>query len=513
MRALSILFFLWISVGCESPCVLNSQCGTQELCREGSCLKKCVTYHVCGDNQACYQGVCQTPPPNFCNDLFNGRLGDAGPGSALFCEPPDRGMLTEDQDVDEGVEVTTRFDMDLGRNNTDMEMSVGGVEVTDMEMSVGGVEVNELGMGGVEVNELGMGGVEVNELGMGGDEVKEMGMGGAEMIDMMTRPTSLTPWLYTSGGVIYQTGQRQWIGRGVNIHDTRSCDACTWIQPNVSEVTRRIDEVTDVWGANLIRLNLESYPSANGRIQHRSILEDQAYLRDIERIVHHVGTKTGVYIMLSVWKDPSLSDDGWPTEQTQSLLRLLIQSFYDTPQVILGVSHSPRQNLDGSLDGPCWNAMNQAVEAIRSEERLYGTYRHLVAVQGTRDQGRDLSYYLENPITSGGGENILYETHIFNPQADFDRLLVSPAQSLPVLIGAFGPASTPQNQMTQRDALSLIIEAERQQVSWTAWTFHMRCQSSAMIIDSSQQGCGVNMPLQPTEWGQVVQNQLDLNRP
>jgi len=322
-----------------------------------------------------------------------------------------------------------------------------------------------------------------------------------------------TPWLFTQGGGVYQspTGggpPARWLGRGVNIHDTRSCDACTWISPNVEEVKRRVNEAVDIWGATLLRLNLESYESANGRLQNLGLNDDQAYLSDIEEIVRHIGTKDDVYVILSPWRDPQLSAEGWPTSESEAVLRLLARTFYNAPHVIFAVSHEPRQNTDGAQDEACWSAMNSAVSAIREEESALGASRHIIAVQGTRDLGRDLSYYIDHPITAGDGANILYETHIFNAQSELARLLVNPAQSLPVLVGAFGPSSSPQRQMSLDDTRALIAEAERQQTSWVAWSFHMRCQPSSLLVDLSESGCGVSMPLQPTEWGQVIQDQL-----
>ena len=339
----------------------------------------------------------------------------------------------------------------------------------------------------------------------------DMGMGGEMMSVDMGRPISLTPWLYTSGPSIYQTGAVLWVGRGVNLHDTRSCDACTWIQPNVNEAMRRIDEVVDLWGANLLRLNLESYPVASGRIQHRPLLEDRAYLADIERIVHHIGQKRGAYVIINLWREPSLSDEGYPTTQTHAILRELVQRFYDAPQVIFSVSPGVRQNDDGMQDSVAWQAMNDAVAVIRTEEETLSGYRHLIAVPGLRNQGNNLSYYIDHPITSSNGANIIYDTQIFDARTSFDRLLVNPAQTLPVIISAFGPSEVPQRMMTQPDAMALIQEAERLNVSWTAWTFHMRCMSSGMLVDQSNNGCGINMPLQPTEWGLSIQGQLSLH--
>ena len=93
----------------------------------------------------------------------------------------------------------------------------------------------------------------------------------------------------------------------------------------------------------------------------------------------------------------------------------------------------------------------------------------------------------------------------------FDSLLVSPAQTLPMIIGGFGPSETPPRMMTQGDALALIQEAERLNVSWAAWTFHMRCVASAMLVDETNNGCGVGMALRPTEWGMTIQAQLGLH--
>jgi endoglucanase len=280
----------------------------------------------------------------------------------------------------------------------------------------------------------------------------------------------------------------------------------------VEEVLRRIDEATDVWGATLLRLNLESYAAANGRLQSLGVTEDQAYLRDLTRVARHVGAKRGVYLMISPWRDPTLSAEGWPTAQTRAALAALARALHDASFVIFAVSSEPRQNLDGAQDAAAWQAMNDAVEAIRAEERARGARRHLVAVQGTRDLGRDLSYYLTRPIAAEGGANVLYETHIFNPRADLSRLLTTPAQSLPTVVGAFGPAATPQRSMSLEDAQALMAEAERQGASWAAWTFHMRCQTSALLVDASAFGCGVGMPLQPTEWGQAVLSQLQSAR-
>ncbi len=506
--------------GCSTPCVLNTQCSSDELCRVGVCLKACTAYYDCADGQACYEGACEVPPEGFCASQVPSAEGIP----SVLCAPEDL------PDMDPSTRPDARVDM-----GADMGADMGGAMGPDMGADMGGAMGPDMGadMGGAMGPDMGadMGGAMGLDMGpdMGGamgpdmdpDMDPDMGgaMGGAAGTQAgaepppagaeVTYPPSETPWLHTQGAALYQQGSTaRWVGRGVNIHDTRSCDACAWTPPNVGEVLRRVDEATDVWGATLLRLNLESYAVANGRLQSLGVTEDQAYLSDLVRVVRHIGTKRGVYVVISPWRDPTLSAEGWPTAQTRSSLALLARTFYDAPFVIFAVSNEPRQNLDGAQDAAAWQAMNDAVEAIRAEERALGPNRHIVAVQGTRDLGRDLSYYLEHPITADGGANVLYEAHIFNPRADLSRLLTTPAQTLPTLVGAFGPAATPQRAMSLEDAQALMAEAERQGGSWAAWTFHMRCQTTALLVDASALGCGAGMPLQPTEWGQAVLSQL-----
>ena len=86
------------------------------------------------------------------------------------------------------------------------------------------------------------------------------------------RPESQnTGWLYTRGNSIFISDGQIWQGRGANLQDTRGCNACTWDQPNTAEVKRRIDHLTGVWGADFIRLTLESYEYSQGRTHWQGI--------------------------------------------------------------------------------------------------------------------------------------------------------------------------------------------------------------------------------------------------
>jgi hypothetical protein len=83
-------------------------------------------------------------------------------------------------------------------------------------------------------------------------------------------PPAAAGWLSTSGARILTSEGTTWMGRGVNLPDTRSCGACVLAPPSVAEVKRRIDEAVDQWGANFLRLLLESYPAPDGKTQWRA---------------------------------------------------------------------------------------------------------------------------------------------------------------------------------------------------------------------------------------------------
>jgi len=315
-------------------------------------------------------------------------------------------------------------------------------------------------------------------------------------------------WLRTEKNRLLTADGARFHGRGANLQDTRSCNACTYEAPHPSEVNRRVDELVDHWKANFLRLTLESYGAPDGRRSWRTALDDDAYLRDLVSIVHHIEGKSGVYVELSIWHDASLDDRGWPTDRTRALWQKLVTAFASSPRVLFGVANEPEQNQTGALDRGAWDAMNHTVETIRAAEGA-GPH-HIVVVQGTRMWARRLDYYVSHPITAGGGVDIAYESHTYDGRSDIDALLDGPARTLPVIIGEFGPVEdTHLAHMTMEDCAYLMERAEEREVPYMAWTFHMRCPPS-LLVDHSHGTCGVGMPLEPTAWGKLVQDRLAL---
>ena len=315
-----------------------------------------------------------------------------------------------------------------------------------------------------------------------------------------TTPTS-TPWLSVRGNRIVTPDGRRWVGRGANLQDSRSCWACQ--QQNVGEVARRAGVLIDEWGANFIRLTMETHDA------FANVTADPAYLQEIVDLVRAVGQRPNVYVLVALWHDPSLDPkDGFPSPAGHAIWALLADVLADMPQVMFGPCNEPTGH-DGSRDAEVHQRMSDTVEVIRRAERAHGDKRHLIAVQGTYDYGRFTDYYLQHPITAGGGENIVYETHIYNRAEDFEALL-APAARLPLIIGEFGPR--PHIDMTMDDCEALIAQAELKGLSWMGWTFHQQCPPN-LIQALGKQRCSIGMPIVPTKpWGEMLRRHLQRHR-
>lgn len=321
----------------------------------------------------------------------------------------------------------------------------------------------------------------------------------------------ITGWLAVKENRIRLPDGSPFRGRGANVHDTRACDSCAWEPPRVDEVLRRIDALTDEWNATFLRLLLESYPDDGraknggyGRVHWRNVLDDESYFKDVMRIVGHIGKKKGVYVLVSLWQDPTFSPLGWPTARTELVWKKLASALRDMPFVMFGLVNEPQSNEDGKRDAEVWQAMNDTVAAIRSVERP--DRLHVVTVQGTREWGRSLDYYMTRPITAGGGVNVAYETHVYNRPARFHELVGRPARKLPVIIGELGPQQDKNVTMFPEDCDKLFDLAEGLDVPWLAWTFHNNCPPNLVV--ERKNACIAGAPLEPTAWGRMVRARL-----
>jgi hypothetical protein len=311
-------------------------------------------------------------------------------------------------------------------------------------------------------------------------------------------------WLVVENGRIRTQDGALFRGRGAAIPDTRGCDACTFNAPVPSEVERRLDLLIDDWGANFVRLMMESYSdaTAGGRINYGNAAADAAYLADLERLVDHVAAKPGAYVVLTLWSDPTLNADIWPTAATADLWALLATTFADQPRVLFQLSLGPQSPTDGSQDEALWAALDDTVAAIRAAEQAAGGPPHIILVPGLVG-GTEVEYFIDHPITAGDGAQIAYAVNVDGPPSGFADAFVDAAADLPLVIAMFAPF----NDAPIADSTALMVAAEAAEVPWLSWMFHMRC-FPAMLVDNSGGSCGVDMTLEPTEWGTAVMERL-----
>ena len=266
-------------------------------------------------------------------------------------------------------------------------------------------------------------------------------------------------------------------GRGANLNDTRSCDACSFQAADVEGLNRWTDELLDNWHANLVRFDLWSYASSGGRTQWKSVTQDPSYLADIKNTVTHMTAKPGVYVMVTLFLDPSMKGDNsdydseWPTAQTLPVYEALAGAFYDNPKVLFALTNEPHTSADH--DAELAQRYLDSIDAIRAVEQQHGVPEHVVVVQAPEGWSRKLDYFVSNPIAR---TNVAYEVHAYNAQADFDGLLTQPSKKLAIIVGEYGPSQYSNDS----DIQALWQLCKSLEIPHIGWTFHMRCDPNLL---------------------------------
>ena len=314
-------------------------------------------------------------------------------------------------------------------------------------------------------------------------------------------------WLVVKANKIVHADGTPFKGRGANLHDERSCEACAFAPANPAGLNRWADQLIDVWHATFIRflLSSKSAPLNAGEVQWKSIVDDPAYYADVQGTVNHM-TGKGAYVLVTLFADPTMKteaaggfDSEWPGSagdgNTNARYTLLAQAFKTNPRVLFGLTNEPHGTADH--DPELAVRYQSAIDAIRKVEDAAGTPHHLIAVQAPENYARELTYFVAHPLP---GDNVVYEVHPYNTQADFDRLVTQPAKTLPVIIGEYGPAGV----MTDADIKALWPVAQAAGVPHIGWNFHMRCPPN-MLTDTAADGCGLaastNYAFPRTPWG------------
>lgn len=328
-----------------------------------------------------------------------------------------------------------------------------------------------------------------------------------------TNGSAPSGWLRTRGNRILTSDDEPFRGRGANLHDTRSCDACSQLEPDPEGLMAWSDELIDNWHANFIRFNLWSFPDDGGfraPSQWKSLVDDPQYYEDIQTVVNHMTGKPGVYVLVTLFMDPSMvpedaSHGGWPTEDTLPVYQKLAEAFVDNPQVLFGLMNEPHgEEADNDQLAAIFS---RAIDTIRAVEEANGTPEHIIVAQGAQEWARDAWYWIDNPL----GDNVAYEVHVYNPPEDFDWIVVEPAEEIPLLIGEFGYS---ENQ-TIAEAEELMALAEEHDVPWIAWNFHQRCDPNFLLDEGEDDydgcgfsGAGTTYTWPTTPWGEVVKARL-----
>lgn len=110
-------------------------------------------------------------------------------------------------------------------------------------------------------------------------------------------------------------------GRGANLHDERSCSACSFAPRQPAGVNRWADELIDGWHANFIRFLLaaKAVPYNQFEQQWMNLVDDAQYLADIKTSVNHMSAKPNVYILVTLFADSTIKGDNgefdseWPS--------------------------------------------------------------------------------------------------------------------------------------------------------------------------------------------------------
>ncbi|MCB9713870.1 MAG: cellulase family glycosylhydrolase [Myxococcales bacterium] len=320
-------------------------------------------------------------------------------------------------------------------------------------------------------------------------------------------------WLVVQGNRIVHADGSPFHGRGANLHDERSCGACSFAPPVPDGIDRWADELIDGWHANFIRFDLSAKdaPYNEFELQWESLVDDPTYFADIVQNVEHMTSKPGVYVLVTLFADPTVKpnngdyDSEWPSSlgDTNSRYTMLAEAFHDDPQVLFGLTNEPHTTPDHDAELAAVYA--DAIAAIRAVEDGHGTPHHIVVVQAPEGWARDLSYFVENPLA---GDQIAYEVHPYNPARDFDALLVQPGRTLPIIIGEYGPAD---GYMNEADIMELWVVAQANEIPYIAWSFHQRCPPN-LLQDTAPDGCGLDAAtgydFPRTTWGDLLYDHL-----
>jgi uncharacterized membrane protein YgcG len=328
--------------------------------------------------------------------------------------------------------------------------------------------------------------------------------------------------LHTKGPHFYKADNSIWMGRGMNVCDTRMAGKAREVDGNTPTVTaqelkRRLGWAIDQ-GCDFFRMYLDQQSSALDMVNNPN------YLASLKDVVNYIGSR-GCYVMITCGVDytcfPFLPTSGQPTVASLTHWSQIATSFRNSAHVLYGFCNEPQNNDTTATQAAYLAIVNQVIAVVRTvESRDAATYPHICVVQGPTHYARhglffntpanratDPTYPITDLVNTTG--YLAYEVHNYESQANWGAVPYNeglPGQGVavpnfPFLLGEFGfnyyaqsDGSATVNATTD-DMTPFFVACETYKVPYCIWILDFR-DPPALIVDNDPYGYGLNKPIQ-----------------
>lgn len=289
------------------------------------------------------------------------------------------------------------------------------------------------------------------------------------------------PWLKTVGNkIVAANTDQEVILRGVNVLHSE------WESDLGMDFERAgIPVIADLWKGNVFLRGFASDPVNSGDVKYLELLDEHVRLAEASHM----------YVIFS-WRSHEIHGDqpAMPDDRAQRALAALAQRYRGKPNVMYALQVEPHDVT--------WDQLRprfvQMVDAIRAAS---APYKPIVMVPGS-DWSRDLSGAITKPVAR---ENVVYKTHPYNSQGDFQRLFLDAHDAgLPVFVGEFG--YLPSGGMQMSDVTALLAVTRVRRIGWAAWILDDSTGNTALVTNGST--------FEPTSpYGTTIKNEMATTPP
>jgi aryl-phospho-beta-D-glucosidase BglC (GH1 family) len=314
--------------------------------------------------------------------------------------------------------------------------------------------------------------------------------------------------LHTEGRYIKDEQGNTVILKGINVASLE------W-RIDGERVIEKINTVIDDWNVKLIRLPVSQYfwlGIPDPKKKKKAIGDAKAYKKLIDDIVNICMSK-GVYIIIDLHHYIA------PTKDSLKFWKEVARIYKNNPAVWFGLLNEPH-----NVSWDVWLHGGKAVD-VRSKppkkpkfepfktpgiQKLYDTVRRAgakdnIIVIGGLKYAYDLSAVIKDHAVDG--YNIVYDTHVYDFKHDWDKHFGKPSESIPVLVGEFGPEVPKREEIcknekngTQEEYVHKLIQyMNERELSWTAWCFHAGMKRNLIIKGTDYK---------PSWYGEIVLKEL-----